>query len=145
MNSKIERAAALYNSGFNCAQSVLAVFCEEYNTDIETALKLSSGLGGGFRCGEICGAVSGAVLTIGLKYGQYDAEDKVSKAECNNKTVEFIELFREKHGSIVCRELLKHDIRVKEEYAEAQSKNLFKTTCVDMVKSAVALLCELGY
>ena len=145
LNSKTKRAVSLYNSGFNCAQSVLAVFCEDYNINIDTALKLSSGLGGGFRCGEICGAVSGAVLTIGLKYGQNDADDEVSKAECNNKTVEFINLFREKHGSIACRELLRHDISIKEEYAEAQNKNLFKTTCVETVKSAVTLLCQLDY
>ena len=34
---------------------------------------------------------------------------------------------------------------VKEYYGKAQEQNLFKTTCVDMVVSAVELLEELGY
>ena len=145
MSSKTGMAAALFAGGFNCAQSVLAVFCEEYGMDKETALKVSSGLGGGVRCGEICGAVSGAVLVIGLKYGQYVADNKIAKANCNKKTVEFMNLFKEKNKSVVCREILKFDLSIKEEYEQAQNQNLFKTTCVDMVRSAAALLEECGY
>ena len=145
MSLSTDMAAALFDSGFNCAQSVTAVFCEKYGTDKETVLKMSSGFGGGFRCGEICGAASGAALVIGLKHGQYMAEDKAAKANCNSKTVEFMNLFRDKNKSVVCREILKFDLSVKEEYEQAQNQNLFKTTCADMVKSAVTLLEELGY
>ena len=61
MNLREESATKLFGSGFNCAQSVIAVFCEKYGMDKETALKISGGLGGGFRSGDICGAVSGMV------------------------------------------------------------------------------------
>lgn len=145
MKTKAEIAAELFDSGFNCSQSVLAVFCEQYGLAQDVALKLSCGLGGGVRSGEICGAVSGAVLVIGLKYGQSVADDKDAKAECYSKTVEFMDAFRAKNKSVVCRQILGYDISIKEEYAQAESKNLFKTTCVEMIKSAVEILEELGY
>ena len=113
--------------------------------DKTTALKMCSGLGAGFRSGEICGAVSGAVLAIGLKYGQGVAEDTATKDKCNDKTVEFMNLFRTKNKSVVCKDILGFDLSNREEYQQAKAQNLFKTTCVDMIKSAVALLEDLGY
>lgn len=145
MKTRAEKAAELFNSGFNCAQSVLTVFSEKYGVSNETALKMSCGLGGGCRFGEICGAVSGAVLVIGLKYGQSNAEDKVSKSICYEKTVEFINEFKAANDFIVCRDILGCDISVKEEYERAQNRRLFDTLCVAMVKSAVEILVNLGY
>jgi len=145
LSVKQNLAVSLFNSGFNCSQSVLSVFCEDYGINQEVARKLTCGLGGGFRLGEICGAASGAVLVIGLKYGQYIIGDAISKSDCYQKTVEFLNTFKAKNCSIVCREILGCDFSTKEGYEQAQSKNLFKTTCVDMVKSAVSTLEELGY
>ena len=145
MSSRAEEAIDLFNSGFNCAQSVLGVFCEKYDINKGFALKISSGLGAGFRSGEVCGAVSGAVLVIGLKYGQQSADDTTSKSLCNSKTSEFMGMFKDKNNSVVCREILGFNLSVKEEYEHAQRQNLFRTTCVEMVKSAVTLLEELGY
>ena len=145
MSSKSEMATSHFHSGFNCAQSVFAVFCKKYGVDRNAALKMCSGLGGGFRFGEICGAVSGAVLVIGLKYGQDIAEDKTAKDTCNHKTVEFMNLFKTNNKSVVCRDILGFDLSIKEEYYQAQKQNLFRTTCTDMVRSAVTLLEGLGY
>ena len=145
MSTKSDLATAHFHSGFNCAQSVAAVFCEKYGVDKNAVVTMCSGLGAGFRSGEICGAVSGAVLVIGFKYGQNIVEDKAAKDNCNTKTVEFMNLFRTKNESVVCRDILGFDLSIKEEYEQAQEQNLFKTTCVDMVKSAVELLEELGY
>ncbi len=145
MKSRAEIAVKFFNAGFNCSQSVLAVFCEDYGMEKELALRMSCGLGGGFRSGEVCGAVSGAVIVIGLKYGQFIAEDKESKSNCYAKTVEFINMFREKNSSVICRELLGCDISSKEGFEKAHKNNLFKTTCVEMIVKAVAILENLGY
>lgn len=134
-----------FYGGFNCAQSVILAFCEKYGMEKETALKVTGGFGGGFRSGEICGAVSGGVAVVGLKYGQKAADDAAAKQNCNEKTIQFIEAFRKKNKFIVCREILGMDISKKDEYEQAQAKNLFKTLCADMVKSAVDTLEELGY
>jgi len=145
MSSRANMAVSIFNSGFNCAQSVVVVFCEKYNIDKEIALRMASGLGAGVRSGEICGAVSGAVLVIGLKYGQSTKEDKIAKENCNNKTVEFMNLFRQRNKFLVCREILGFDLSRAEEYEQAKNQNLFNTVCVEMIKSAVLLLEELGY
>ena len=145
MSIRTEQAAALFAEGFNCAQSVLGAFCEKYGVDKDSALKMSSGLGSGFRMGEICGAASGAALVIGLKYGMGTAGDAQAKANGNRKTAEFMKLFRAGHGSLLCRELLGLDLSINEQREQAQSRNLFKTACPNLVLSAVSLLEELGY
>lgn len=144
MKTKSEMAQELFDSGFNCSQSVVAVFCEKYGVSQEVALKMSSGFGGGVRFGEICGAASGAVLVIGLKYGQYKAEDKEAKSNCNLETVNFLNEFRNRNKSIVCRDILGYDISITYGMEQAQAKNLFKTVCVDMVISAVNILEGMG-
>jgi len=145
MSVKQDSAANIFSAGFNCAQSVISAFCEDYGVDKETALKITGGLGGGFRSGEICGAVSGAVLVIGLKYGHHIEGDLETKSNCNAKTIEFLNKFKAKNTYIICRDILQCDISTPEGMEQAKSKNLFKTTCVDMVRDAVAILEELGY
>lgn len=145
MSIKQESAANIFNKGFNCAQSVISVFCEDYGMDKKTALKISGGLGGGFRSGDICGAVSGAVLVIGLKYGHHTEGDFDTKQNCNAKTVEFLSEFKARNKAITCREILECDISTPEGMEQAKNKNLFKTKCVDMVKDAVSILAKLGY
>lgn len=145
MNDKVSQAAALFGSGFNCAQSVLAVFSEDYGLSQETALKVASGMGGGVRRGEICGAVTGAVLTIGLKHGQSKAEDKETKADCNQRAEDFLREFEKRNGSVICRDILGCDLSKAEGRQQAQEKGMFDTVCTQMVKNAVELLIELGY
>ena len=70
MSDKAERAVELFKTGgymYNCAQSVLGAFCEEFGLDLETALKLACGYGGGAtKYKGMCGAASGAIMVIGL-------------------------------------------------------------------------------
>jgi len=145
MSKKCDQAVELFNSGFNCCQAVLAVFCEGYGLDRTTALKLACGFGGGVRSGEICGAASGAVMVIGLKTGHCEAADMAAKSNCYAKTVQFLDAFRARNRSVVCREILGCDISTKAGYAKAHSAGLFGTTCVDMVAGAVEILERLGY
>ena len=145
MQEKAKQAAEIFGSGFNCAQSVLAVFCEDYGLSQKEALLVASGFGAGLRSGEVCGAVTGAVMVIGLKYGQNKAEDKESKQKCNEAAEEFIRAFKGRNKSIICRDIIGCDLSTTQGRQLATEKNLFQTVCSDMVKSAVELLCELGY
>jgi len=54
MNSA-ERAAAFFTRGFNCSQSMLAAYAEQFGMSDELALKVAGGFGGGM--GRLCGAV----------------------------------------------------------------------------------------
>lgn len=145
MGAKSEKAVELFKKGLNCSQAVLVSFCEDYGLGSELALKIGCGFGGGVRSGEICGAVSGAVMVIGLKYGNGSIADLESKGTCYAKTSEFLAKFRERNGSVVCRDLLGCDISTEAGLQLAKDKGLFSTTCADMVSSSIELLEDLGY
>ena len=138
MLTKMEIAADLYCSIFNCGQAIFGAFAEDYGLDKEMALKIGGGLSSGMRSGEVCGAVAGAVLVIGLKYGHM-------KRYCYERTEEFTAKFREANKHLACRDLLGYDISTPEGRERAIEENAFRTVCVDMVKSAAEILVELGY
>ena len=63
-----ERAVDLFREGYNCAQAVFAAFCDVTGMDFQTALRLSSSMGGGMgRLREVCGACTGMFLAAALR------------------------------------------------------------------------------
>ncbi len=107
MESRVNQAVALFESGYNCAQSLFAAYADLFGMDREAALKLSSPMGAGVgRMREICGAVSSMSLLLGLKEGNSDAADEEAKKRIYEKTRQMADAFKEVNGSIVCRELL---------------------------------------
>ena len=76
-----ERAVDLFQEGYNCAQAVFAAFCDVTGMDFQTALRLTSSMGGGMgRLREVCGACTGMFLAAGLLYGYDDPTDPAAKA-----------------------------------------------------------------
>jgi len=134
-NSSAERAVDYFKSGLNCSQSVFCAFAEKYGIPHETALKLSSGLGGGVgRLREVCGAVTGATLVLGLSDGP-------DKASVYPKVQEFCEAFRKECGSIVCRELLEGTGATTGGAPESRTADYYrKRPCVELVRLAAELL-----
>ena len=107
MSAHSDRAAELFKQGFNCAQAVFAAFCDEFDMDEETALKVSAGLGGGVgRLREVCGTVTGASMVAGMLYGATDGSDHEKKALTYQKVQQIVDEFKKLNPSIVCRELL---------------------------------------
>uniref|UniRef100_UPI004025FDE1 C-GCAxxG-C-C family protein n=1 Tax=Candidatus Scatousia sp. TaxID=3085663 RepID=UPI004025FDE1 len=107
MNSYSQKAMNLFKEGYNCAQSVFLAFAEDLGFDKETALKLSSSFGGGMgRMREVCGAVSAIFMIAGLKYGYTSPTDKTAKTEHYERIQELAKKFKDKHETIICRELL---------------------------------------
>ena len=101
-----ECAAQNFLNGCNCAQAVLLAFSDLTKLDPDTARRIASGFGGGMaRMREVCGAVSGMFMAAGLLYGS-------SGLSHEEKAAHYVRLqalaaqFREKNGSILCRELL---------------------------------------
>ena len=138
--SKEENAKALFAKGYNCAQSVIGVFCADAGLDTSTAFRLANGFGGGVRCGELCGAASGAVLVVGLRCGFHEEGDLARKNYCNQKTYEFLEQFKAVNGSVLCRDLLGADIRRPEDHMTETVKAAHKTVCPGAIASAVRIL-----
>lgn len=133
--NKVESAEMLFVSGLNCAQSVFCAFADEFGMDLETAKNVSCGLGGGVgRLREVCGAVTGATLVLGMRHGP-DKNDVYPKVQ------DFCARFKEKCGSIVCRELLSGTGATQGGAAEARTPDYYKKRpCVELVKLAVELL-----
>lgn len=107
MDTKAEKAKKLYENGYNCSQAVFAAFCDELEIEEETALKISSSFGGGMgKMGEVCGAVTGMFMAAGLKYGYTLPENPKVKMDYYAFVRELAEKFKEKNGTILCKELL---------------------------------------
>ena len=141
MNSRTDKAKELFKSGYNCSQSVFGVFCEESGLDFETAMKISSSFGGGMgRMREVCGALTGIFMAAGLLYSSSDSSSENKTAQY--KIVQALaEEFKEKNGSILCRELLdgieNSSSPVPSERNQAYYK---KRPCIELVNSAVEIL-----
>lgn len=102
-----EKAVKNFKSGYNCAQSVFLAFAKEFGFDDDTALKLSSSFGGGMgRLREVCGAVSSIFAIAGLKYGYTSPNNDEIKAKHYELIQSLAEKFKDKYGTIVCRDLL---------------------------------------
>ena len=125
--ARAEYALSLFKSGCNCAQSVFAAYADLLGMDTETALKMSSAMGGGIgRMREVCGTVSAMAMLAGLKEGNADPEDEEAKEHIYALVRRMSALFKEQQGTIICRELLgiegmeesaKPSIRTPEFYA----------------------------
>jgi C_GCAxxG_C_C family probable redox protein len=109
--------------------------------DREQALKVAGAFGGGMaRMGETCGVVTGSMMTIGLKYGKTKASDDEAKEKTYRLVIEFVDKFKVRYGSIVCRELLDCDMSTPEGLQKFKDRNLIETHCVKFVKDAVEML-----
>ncbi len=138
MSEKIEKAKELFKQGYNCSQSVLGVFCEELGLDFETAIKISSSFGGGMgRMREVCGTVSGMFMAAGLAYCTSDN----NKAEQYKIVQELAKRFKDKNGSIICRELLQGiESSTTPTPSERTETYYKKRPCIELVGDAVGIL-----
>lgn len=143
MDSRPQQAKALYDSIFNCAQSVFSTYAKEYFKDEASALKLTSSFGAGIAYrGETCGAVTGALMAIGLRYGYSDEAMELAKEVNYMISKEFMNQFENENGSLICNKLIGGNINTSEGLEEARIKDLFKV-CPAFVESASIILEKL--
>jgi C_GCAxxG_C_C family probable redox protein len=107
-------AKAYFNSGFNCAESVLLALSGWLGRENSESCipRIATGFGGGVgRNGDMCGALSGAVMTIGLALGRDKAEQ--SRDPCYAAVDRFYTDFVKEFGSSKCRELTGIDLKAR--------------------------------
>ena len=127
--NRSETARENFKSGYNCSQAVFLAFSDLIPLDEKTALKISAPFGGGVgRMREVCGTVSAMMMVCGLVF--YDAEHVTleEKSALYAREQELARRFREKNGTIVCRELA----RTAEYYK--------KRPCADLCACAAEIL-----
>lgn len=135
-----EKAKELFKAGLNCSQSVAAAFADIIGLSETQAAKLSCGLGGGIgRQREVCGAVCGAAMILGFVFSSDDGKDKLSAYK---KVQEFSNEFKNRNGSIICRELLGLSKEQKiVPVPEARTPEYYqKRPCADLVFDAAEIL-----
>ena len=142
---RIEKAVALFKEGFNCSQSVVAAFADQYGFTHEQALRMSASFGGGIgRMRETCGAACGLFMLAGLETGAVEGADRDGKARNYAVVQELAEEFKRRNGALKCADLL--GLSKKEPVVstpEARTAQYYaKRPCVKMVEEASRIWCE---
>jgi len=112
-----EVAKRNFDSGFNCAESVLLAVTNELNKEGIASdpmiPKIATGFGGGIgRNGDVCGALIGGVMAMSLALGRDNAEK--SREPCYAAVDRFYNDFRIRFGSCRCRELTNQNLKTPE-------------------------------
>jgi C_GCAxxG_C_C family probable redox protein len=141
MSDPIQTANDRFAQGLNCAQSVLSAFAEQAGISEESALLLASPFGGGIaRQGQVCGALTGALMVLGLQRGNSTPE---GKEETYRLSEEFMQAFKKRHGSTLCRDLTGFDISTPERLQVAREQNAFTRICPALVNGTAEMLTEM--
>jgi C_GCAxxG_C_C family probable redox protein len=142
MKTKSDIALQKFLAGYNCAQAVIFSFCDDLGFDQDTALRLACGFGAGMAWKqEVCGAVAGGILTIGLKHGRGEGQDRALTETTYGKVRELMSRFESRHGTCLCRTLLKGcDLNTPEGQRYFKENDLLNKTCTGCVRTVVETL-----
>ena len=137
-----EAAIANFMKGYNCSQSIVLAFEDMLPVDKTILSKMASSFGGGMgRLREVCGSVTGMFMVVGLLYGYDGPETGQVKADHYARIQELAHRFEEKHGSIVCREMLGLNVRHDIPVPEARTAEYYKKRpCAEIIGDAAEIL-----
>jgi C_GCAxxG_C_C family probable redox protein len=141
--NRADHAAEYMKTGFNCAQSIVKAFSALTGTAEDALVRMAAPLGGGIgRNGHVCGALLGAVLILGEVFGNFDPADTQSREKAYEKADRLLDGFRKEHGSVLCRELIRIDMKNPDELQKAREEGVFQKQCPLFVLTAGRLLEE---
>lgn len=106
MSSRVENALENHGKGYNCCQAVACAYADLAGVDENLIFAAGEGFGagmGGMQC--TCGAVSGACMVAGLLKSSRNTEEPVTKGGTYRITKEIAQAFKEKNGSVICKDL----------------------------------------
>ena len=110
MSTRSEASVARHDRGYNCSQSVACAFAEELGRDEVEVFRLAEGLGRGVgNTYGTCGALLGAGIVAGLVTSDGNIDAPASKHDTYARMAQISAEFKERCGSIVCRELKGED------------------------------------
>ena len=142
LSEKQRTAQTYFRSGYSCAQSVLMTFHEACGLSEQAAARVASSFGGGIGgMREVCGTVSAMALVLGYVAG-YDAPDDLDAKKAHYAQVRaLVGGFTDRHGTLVCRELLKKAGAQPKPDPSPRTEQYYKVRpCETYVLDAVALL-----
>lgn len=101
----VQRARALHDKGYNCAQAVACAFLDLVEVDEKTLFAIMEGFGGGMGGKEAtCGAISGAVAIASLLSSKGDVASG-TKVATYALVEPIVTAFLLQNKSLVCKDL----------------------------------------
>jgi len=130
-----QEAVGLFNSGYNCAESVLIALSQELGQKNAMIPRIATGFGAGIgRAGDVCGALSGAVMAMGLQGGcDKAAEEKDKRQALYRDVLSMVDDFEKEFGSSQCKILTGCNLRTKEGLDEYYRQETRKKICPKLV------------
>lgn len=139
MNS---RAQENFEMNYNCAESVLKAYLEEYGKNNEM-LSAATCFGGGFAGKKkICGVISGSFIALGLHFGRKDSEEKEVHIKARQAALELMEALQEQKGSIKCEDYVTYDLTTQEGREKLHSDKEMRESCKELMLTATGLLAS---
>ena len=135
-----EQIADLFMRGQDCGQVVFEHYADSLGISADEANRLAAAFGGGSGIGETCGAVVGALMVLGMRYGHKGPDDAENRDVLMSKRAEFIEKWKEKRGSCMCKDLLEDDISTPEGFGRILESGKLFSLCPEIVMDAVEVL-----
>ena len=108
-----------------CSQQICRHFAPRLGIDDSLALRMAAAFGSGMGHAGTCGCFTGAMLVLGLRFGPHES---ATASACTERLAgeirRFEGLFRQAHGSLLCRDILGIDISSPEGLARACAQGL---------------------
>ena len=104
--SRKEKANALHDKGYNCAQAVACTFADKVDVDEEVLFRACEGLGLGMGCMQgTCGAISGACVLAGFVNSSANLDAPNSKQATYKLSRQIVEKFQARNQGTICKDL----------------------------------------
>jgi len=140
----VEKAVALFGHDYACTQALLLAYASRLGIDRSTAVRIAAPFAAGMgRLGRTCGSVTGALMVLGLYGGPESPDDQQTKEQLYQKVRTFIARFQERHGTVVCSELVGHDISTTEGLERARAEGAFDERCPGLVRDAAEIVGDI--
>ncbi|HNW99671.1 MAG TPA: C-GCAxxG-C-C family protein [Bacteroidales bacterium] len=139
-----DKAIKYFNADYNCAQSVLITYCENFGINKDIAASLSSGFGGGIaRMQETCGAIIGGIMALGIAFNKPGEDIAENKEKVYAIVNHLVKNFKEKYNTIKCSELLNCNLNTEEGKKFYKENHLQEKICGNCIKEVINILDEL--
>jgi C_GCAxxG_C_C family probable redox protein len=126
---------------YGCAETCFVVLKSVYGLDDPMdpapAIALNGGVG---WSGALCGSLTGAALAVGMLAERRIPDHSRAKLVARELVAGALERFRERHGSVDCRELIGHDLRAPGGHQAFLDSGLWRTRCMDQIETVVGHL-----
>jgi len=127
--NRAEKTADLHrNGGLSCSQALLTVYGEAYGIKPEQARVFGRTLAGGVAGqGETCGYVTAALLILAHAYN--DPDEMQARKKTHPAAETLLRQFRERRGTLLCKELLGADLGTPEGRKKITEEKLVAKYC----------------